>query len=163
MLDFISQFHMPLAWKQRPAWHNGVLTGYCTRLHVLLELWTLYVNSKPLTSFGFCPKAKYLADKCAWSRKPWCICLHVARLRLKALICVMSTCVWTAVWVWEREALGDHLQNETFFSQALTVHSSPNHDRVNFKVLAFFCKVTCLRNIWNIAIVRLNTLDCENF
>ncbi len=104
------------------------------RLHVLLELWTLYVNSKALTSFRFCPKAKYLADKCVWSR---CICLHVARVSLKACMCAMSTCVWTAVWVWESEALGGHLQTERLFSQAPASHSPLTVPGSTLKTLAF--------------------------
>lgn len=107
------------------------------RLHVLLQLWTLYVNSKALTSFGFFPKAKYLADKCVWSHRPWCICLHVARVYLKACMCVLSTCVWTAVWVWESEALGGHLQTERLFSQAPTSHSPLTVPGSTLKTLAF--------------------------
>lgn len=84
-----------------------------------------------------CPKATYLADKCVWSRKPWCICLHVARVHLKAHMCVMSSCVWMAVWVWEREALGGHLQNERFFSQASTLHSPLTVMGSTLKTLAF--------------------------
>ncbi len=123
------------------------------RLHVLLELWTLYVNSKALTSFRFCPKAKYLADKCVWSR---CICLHVARVSLKACMCAMSTCVWTAVWVWESKALGGHLQTERLFSQAPTSHSPLTVPGSTLKTLAF-----PHTDIFNIANVHVNAFDCE--
>ncbi len=129
---------MPLAlcqsaWKQAWLRHNGVLTGYCSDCMSCLSFGLFMWIPKHWHHLDFAPRLNIwqinVFDHDVYvCMSPGCLWKHA---------CVRCRRVWTAVWVWESEALGGHLQTERLFSQAPASHSPLTVPGSTLKTLAF--------------------------